>query len=358
MDEILKAIESGDMQPALEFFGSLDPKEQKGFLEQVGSLRDANAARFLSTLLPTLDSKDLKKQVKKLLFHLKTQGIQVDEPRITGDSVLKKVEVAREQVALLSNYDHEGIRVVLFAFEVRRKHFVFTHTTQRFGEGMLEIMSAPMDKKDLDGLLADYRARTRSSMVLVDISPAYALYLTEEASRQSGKKVEEIRALKRLATALAGDVRTPNDIHGLQAPASGPEPSWQQVVAGPLFQPFVPSWPHMEEDVKAFDATVRPQIVLPPYVIEEKKVSFLKELAALDRMKSLRTHLSRMLEDYAYLLYRTGEYAGYNALIKTIRSTDGLESIMQFFLEKSLDRKKEEERQTAGLIVNPYTRNP
>lgn len=359
MDDMWSIIKSGDIQAGLDHFASLPAEQRRGFLEQVGSVKDNNAARLLSALFPTLDQKDLKKLVKKLLFHLKTQGVQVDEPVVSGDSALKKVEVARDQIALVSNYDHEGIRVVLLAFEMRKKQFIFTHVTQHFGEGLADMMSAPIDKQGLDGLIRDYRTRTRSSMVLVDVSPRYALYLIEEASTTSGKQTEEIKGLKRLATGLKGDIKTPADIYTLQPPLSGPEVSWQQVVSGASFEPFTLSWKGLEEDRKEFHSIVNPQIVLPPYVVEEKKTAYLKELAALDRMRPLQLHLSRMLEDYAYLFYCRGEYAGYAALVSVLQSTDTLDALMQFFLKKSLGQKeKEQQQQAPGLIVDPYTRKP
>lgn len=358
MENILNTVKTGDIQAGIDLFASLPPEQHRQFLDRVGSLKDANAARLLSALFPTLDQKDLQKLVKKLLFHLKTQGIQVDEPLAAGDSALKKVEITREQTALLSNYDHEGIRVVLLAFELRRKQLVFTHVTQRFGEGLVDMMSAPIDKKGLDGLISDYRSKTKNAMVLVEISPRYALYLIEEGSASSGRHSEEIKGLKRLAAGLTGDIRTPADIHQLQASLSGPEVSWRQVVSGASFESIRLMWKELDEDQKEFDSIVNPQIVLPPYVVEEKKTAYLKGLAVLDRMKPLKLHLSRIFEDYAYLFYCRGDYAGHSALISALQSSDTLDAVMQFFLNRSLEKKEKKPDKAPGLIVDPYTRKP
>jgi hypothetical protein len=358
VDDILSAIQSGDTQAVVEYFTALSLDKHRQFVEQVGSLKSETAAYVLTALYPIVEQKDLKKLVKKLLFHLKTQGIQVDEPVVAGDSVLKKVEVTKEQMALGSNYDHEGIRVLLLAFELRKKQFVFTHVTQRFAEGLVDMMSAPIDKQGLDGLISDYRSKTRSSMVLVDISPSFVMHLIEEASKGSGKKADEVRGLKRLATGLTGDVRTFSDIYHLQAAPSGSEVSWQQVVASSLFEPFSLSWKEMEEDRKEYNSIAHPQIVLPPHIVEEKRMVYLKGLAALDRMKPLQLQLSRAIEYYAYLFFRRGEHASYTALIGALQSTDALDAVIQFFLKKSLEQKEETPQQAPGLIVNPYTRKP
>jgi hypothetical protein len=251
--------------------------------------------------------------------------------------------------------------VVLLAFELRKKQFVFTHVTERFGEGLVDVMSAPIEKKSLDGLIHDYRSRTRSPMVLVDISPVYAIYLIEEAARHSGKQLEEIKGLKRLATDLTGDIRTPSDIYRLHVPDSVFDVSWQQVLTGPVFEPFNLTWKEIEEDRKEFHAIVNPQIVLPPHVVEEKKMTYLRALAVSEKMKPLRIQVSRMLEDYAYLFYRQGEYANCTALLKVVQADETADLVLQFLLKKSLEQKEDDKKQheqASGLIINPYARRP
>jgi hypothetical protein len=359
MDDILRAIQSGDADVGVEYFTTLPPEGRKEFLDKVCSLKSLPAAQLLTALYAQVEQKDLKKLIKKGLFHLRTQGIEIVKPVASEESVLKKVAITKEQMAFASNYDHESIRVFLVAFEMRKKQFVFTHATQRFGEGLVDMMSAPMDRQGLDSLIREYRARTRSPMVLVDISPIYATYLMEEASRQSGKQVDEVRGLRRLTSDFAGDIRVPSDIHHLQVSEEIAEVSWQEVVAGTIFEPFRLSWKGMEGDHKEYDSIVRPQIVLPPHVIEEKKTAYLRELAASVRMKALQPMLSRMLEDYAYLFHRQGYYAGFKTLLKVVDSAESLDAVMQFLIKKSMDQKtKEEEPQQPGLIVSPYTRKP
>lgn len=362
VDDILKTIESGNIPAAVEYVASLPPDEVKPFLDRIGSLKSDQAARLLTALYPTVGQKDLKKLIKKMLFHLKTQGVRVEEPAAPGEPVLKKIQTTKEQIAFASNYDHEDIRVLLLAFELRKKQFIFTHATQRFAEGLVDMMSAPMDRQGLDSLTNDYRARTRRPMVLVEISPLYATYLLEEASRQSGRQIEEIRGLKRLTADFTGDVRNPADIHKLQSRGSLPETSWQQVLAHEMFEPFTLQWKDMEKDRRDYDSIVHPQIVVPPHIVEDKKGAYLRELAESEKIQALRPLLLRMFEDYAYLLFRLGEYNGYSALLAALQSTETFDPVIRFLLRKSLDQKQKEEEQQAqqqpGLIVNPYRQKP
>ena len=91
---------------------------------------------------------------------LKTQGIRVEEPKISGESVLKKVEAVREQKAFLSNYDPEDTRVVLLAFEIKKRQFVFMHAVSHFSKGLLELAAVPISGNELDAILKDYLRRT------------------------------------------------------------------------------------------------------------------------------------------------------------------------------------------------------
>ncbi|HAR96596.1 MAG TPA: hypothetical protein DCR97_11640, partial [Deltaproteobacteria bacterium] len=317
-------------------------------------------ARCLTALYAKVEEKDLRKLIKKALFHLKTQGIQTEAPVAPGEPVLRKVAgTAKEQIAFTSNYDHEATRVLLIAFEVRRKQFIFTHATQRFGEGLVDMMSAPMDRQGLDGLIRDYRSRTRGPMVLVDISPSYAMYLMEEAARQSGRQAEEIKGLKRLTADFTGDIRAPSDIYRLKAPETVAEIPWQEVVDETVFGPFNLPWKDREGDRKEYDAIAHPQIVLPPHVIAEKRAIYLKGLVASEKMKPLRQSFSRMLEDYAYLFFRQSRYAHFAALLKALGSAESLDAVIQVFLAKSIDQESEKkQQQQSGLIVSPYSRNP
>jgi len=61
--------------------------------------------------------------------------------------VLKKVETAREERAYLSNYDPDGTRVVLLAFEMRKKQFIFMHAISHFSKGLMELATFPVSER-------------------------------------------------------------------------------------------------------------------------------------------------------------------------------------------------------------------
>jgi len=149
MDEIITAIvEGGDIEKAAEEVLALPPLQQEEILQRLGGIKKESAGRFLSLLYPRLSDKGLRKLVKKSLFHLKTLGITVEEPKAAGESVLRQpVEIFRDSMGLMSNYDAASTRVVLAAVEVKKNHFLFSHAIIHFTDGLLRLMSMTVVRK-------------------------------------------------------------------------------------------------------------------------------------------------------------------------------------------------------------------
>lgn len=359
MDDIIRAIDEGvDPQGAVEDVLALSPAELEDLLARVGRTRSENAGRFLALLYPRLSDKKLRKLVKKDLFRLKTLGIHVEEPKATGESVLRKVETSREALGLMSNYDAAHTRVVLAAVELKRNRFLFSHAIIHFSEGLLEMMSLGVGRAQLQDLVRDYVARTQSPMVLVSASPPYAGYVIEEASGISGRKAEDARSLNRMLSATGGDVRKPADIYGLEPDTPFEAASPDTVLGDEFFQPFMLQWKGMEEDGKNLNDVINPAIVLPPAVIEERKGAFLRGLAEKESVRGLSDRFKRMLEDSAYLFFCLKEHALYAGVIGLLKDPEATKKAFIRFIEKTLremEKKKEQQQQQPGVIIDPYS---
>jgi hypothetical protein len=356
MEEIITSIARGtQLEEAVVRTMGLPKGQQEALVEAIGGIKSENAARFLSLLYPRLSDKSLQKLVKRALFRLKTQGIRVEEPRAPGESVLKKVEASREARAFLSNYDNEQTRVAIVAFEMKKNQFLFSHAIVRFSHGLVELKSLPVARADLEGILGDYFARTRPPMVLPQVSAPYAAYVVEEASNLSGKEIEEARSLHHIVGAVKDHVRRPDDIY-LLAADTAVAPSWESVLAHEIFQPFVLDWPGMEEDRKRLDDVVNPAIVLPPYVVEERRQTFLSDLAENERVAPKLAPFRRMLEDYAYLLYSLKDFDNYKGLVDQLRDQAAVRKAFLHFVMKAFEKREaKEDRPQPGVIVDPYS---
>jgi biotin operon repressor len=355
MEELIKAIESGDREAAVSAFLALPHDRQIDIIDKLREAKSETVSAFLSAALEKISEKAVQKAIKKLLFRLKTQGVQVEEPRMKGESVLKRVEVEREQMAFFSNYDPEGTRVVLLAFEIKKKQFVLIHAMSHFSGGLLELAVVPVPKDELDAILRDYLWRTQRPMVLPPISPRYASYLIDEASGLSGKYGDELRDLKPLMKGLKGAVQTPEDIQALNVPEGTGSRTIEAVLSNPIFEPFPLTWDSMEQDKQELEGFVNPSIVLPPYVVEERRQAFLKKLVEGEKLKPTVRFLKRMFEDYAYLFHALGEFEGFRSIADRLSDDQFMQDALFFFMKKSLDKKEAEQ---PGVLVDPFKQQP
>ena len=288
VEEILKNLQSdGDLEAAVEAYVSLTSQEKGDLLEKMRGIKTEQAALFLSQALDRTAERDIQKSIKRLLFMLKTQGIRVEEPKISGESVLKKVEAVREQKAFLSNYDPEDTRVVLLAFEIKKRQFVFMHAISHFSKGLLELAAVPIPRDELDTILKDYLRRTERPMVLPPIAPKYASFLIEEASGLSGTHTDELRNLKPLMTGLKGPVQKPDDIYTLPVPQETRSKSLQAILSDPIVEPFMLSWESIEADKKELDRCCKPSYS-GPALCHRRKASGIHKRARSGRQAQVR----------------------------------------------------------------------
>jgi hypothetical protein len=356
MEAVLKNLQSdGDLEAAVEGYVSLPSHEKVDLLEKIRGSKTERVALFLSKVLDRTTEREVQKSIKRLLFTLKTQGIRVEEPKISGESALKKIESVREQKAFLSNYDPENTRVVLLAFEMKKRQFVFIHAILHFSKGLQELAAIPISRDELETVLKDYRRRMERPMVLLPIAPRYASYLIEEASNLSGTHTDELRNLKPLMTGLKGPVQKSDDIYTLPVPQQTRPKSPQAILSDPILEPFILTWESIEADRKELDAVVNPSIVLPPYVVEERRQLFINGLLQGEKLKAVGRSLKRMLEDYAYLFYAAEEFPSFKGVAEGLRDDKFFEDALLFFVKKSLEKKEEKQ---LGVLVDPFKQNP
>jgi hypothetical protein len=358
MEEILKAIENAmDVEKKVEAFFVLPDDEKQALLEKLQGMRTETLGIFLNAVYPEEKNKKILKLIRKLLFKLKSSGVKVEELKITGEPVIKKIKEAYERRGFVSNYDHTHTRLVVAGFEIKKNNYIYLNAEIHFTEGLVELISAPVDKKGFEGILKAYRDDTKLFMVIEEISPAYAVYLIEEASRQSGKYRDEIKSLKSFATGIVDGIHKPEEIYALPIPGTSETISPEVIFNHVIFEPFFITWVSIEEDTKTYNSAGSGAIVLLQHMAEEKKKEFLKTLIERYDMKSVLPSLKRMMEDYAYLFYCMKEFSYYKGLMEYLKNENAPSEALSYFLKKSLEavkEKPEEKQLDGGLIVNPY----
>jgi hypothetical protein len=188
------------------------------------------------------------------------------------------------------------------------------------------------------------------------VSAPYAGYLIEEASTISGKNSDEARSLSRLLSGAKGDVRKPADIRRLSAPSDALPASVEAVLGDEIFEPFLLLWTGIEEDRKKLAEAVNPSIVLPPYVIEERKQAFLKELTDSERIAAILPSFRRMIEDTAYLFHSLKQTDRFEGAIGILNEPRLGKTALRYFVQKTLDDlEKKEKAQKPEILIDPQT---
>jgi hypothetical protein len=358
MDEIIQAILEGkEPNQALDNALALPQSEQEELIRRLGALKSPLTGAFLSALYPRLSDRVIQKLVKKAIFHLKTLGIAVEGPKAAGESALKPIDTSREAMGLLSNYDGESLRVILAAVELKKNQFLFSHAISHFSNGLVDLQSMAVSRPQLEELTRDYVARTKSPILLTEISPLYAGYLIEEAASISGHDTEDARSLNRMLSSAKGNARKPADIYLFETEADLVPASSEAVLGDELFKPLTLDWRGIEEDRKRLNDAISPGIVLPSSAIRERKTDFFVELVKKEQIQPVLPAFKRMLEDSAYLFYCLKELPLYAGIMSLLKAPDGVEAALTYFLDKALTEreKKEEQHQQPGLIVDPYS---
>jgi uncharacterized tellurite resistance protein B-like protein len=320
MEEIIQAIsDAADLKNKAEEFSHLSSEKKIELLQKIKDIKSGAAGTFLNMVYPDEKDKDIQKLIKKLLFRLKTVGVKVDEPKITGEPALRKIEEKREHRGFISNYDPEGTRLVCAAFGIKKNYFLFINAITHFSDGVLELTSAPVDRRNLETILNEYRQRTSNSIVFVEISPKYASYIIDETSAYSGKFAQEVKQLKQFTSNIKSEIQKPEDVYNLEIPDKTNPLPMEKILSNDIVEPFKLSWKTLENDKKEFANIGSSTIVLPPYMVEEKKQAFIKTLLERDDSKQKLPLIRRMMEDYAYIFHCLHEYGAHKGLIEMLK---------------------------------------
>jgi hypothetical protein len=217
----------------------------------------------------------------------------------------------------------------------------------------MDLKLAPVTKQDYDTIIAQYQADTTKSILFVEISACYAARLIEEADARFHRYAEDVRHMKQFASALTDEIQGPEDLYGLAIPDETGPMSVPDLLLHDVFAPFTVIWDSLETDRNALADLGSSTIVLPAHMEEEKRQTFLRTLLDSEALTTRIPFMKRVLEDYAYIFYRTGQMDYFKGVIDLLKVEKGPYAALAFFAGRSLEPVKTPESQP-GLIVNPY----
>jgi hypothetical protein len=352
IDEILNSIgDAGRLKENVKGFITLSAQEKVELLGALRGVKTETTGRFLSLAYPEEKDVRLQKLMRTLLFRLKTQGIHIEEPREAEEPVLRKIEVERAHKGFMSNYDPEGTRLVMAVFEGRKNNFALFHAITHFSQGLLELTTAPVDRRNMELIVQEFADQTKKPFVFVEISARYATHVIEEASARSGKYVEQTAELHRMAAHVKNEIQRPGDLSMLPIPDDTKPLSLEQVLQNGIFASFAVAWDTLDQDKKEYEGIGTSSIILPPHMMEEKKQDFIKTVLDRSGMRSRIPLMKRMMEDYGYILYQLKLFEAYRGLMDTSKEAWTAEKAFLYYVRKSLEKMDEKQ---PGLIVSPY----
>ena len=136
MEDIIRAINSAvDVEKKAEVFCVLPDDEKQALLEKLQGTKTETLGLFLNTIYPVEKNEKIQKQIRKLLFKLKSAGIKVEEPKNAGEPVIRKIKEVYEQRGFVSNYDHTHTRLVVAGFEIKRNNYIFLNARDTHRRG-------------------------------------------------------------------------------------------------------------------------------------------------------------------------------------------------------------------------------
>ncbi len=356
MNEFMDKIHDQDSLEEIErLYNTLSIGERKKILDSVKGVKDDRAGKFLNRILSDEKDKGLRKEIKTLLFRLKTVGVAIEESRPSGESALRKIVEKRIQQGFTSNYDFENIRVVVAVFEVKKNSFLFMNAVIHFLEGIVDLKIMPLDKKNVEAILDKYREGSNDTIIFLEVSPQYALYLVEEADARSRKFADEVRELKQFSSSvmMIDGIQKPEDIYALNPDESIEPASMETLLSDPLFTPLTLTWDTIEDDRKTYAGLGESTIILPSHMVEEKRRAFIADLIERDSLRGCGSLIRRTLEDYAYMFYLIGRFDCFSGVMEVLRHKDGPSSVLARYAEKMLDTQEQADRKS-GVIVSPY----
>ena len=331
-------------------------EERASILSSLAREKTEDVASILKTLYEHEDDKELLKTIRRLIFHLRTRGLKVEEQKKKGSPVLRRVIKERFAKGYVSSYDKELNRIVLLVNELKKDILLVTHAITNLRKGIEELKSGEANVSDyFSWLERQKKALLQDDIFIAEISAHYALYLMEEASRNSKGFREDIEFLKGLLSKspASKEIRDPSQIYELYKDI-GESISVSTLMNHKIFSNLFLLWEGMEKDRAEYEKIGEAPIVLPQYLKEQKKKEYVRELVEKERLSQIKRDIKRVLEDYAYILNSEGDHPYARAIIAALNNQNTFEEILFHFLEKSLSETFYEEHETDKLIVSPH----
>lgn len=337
-------------------FFELSDASKMELLNLLSSSREGITGRFLNLIYEHEEDKNILKQIRKVLYALKTKGITVDEPVSKGTPVLKKkIQTDHKKViSYITNYDYYNQMAVLIGIESKKKIFFLVNGEIEFPTGLKELTITPFVRDEFDSILTSVRHEKGDKLAIAEAPANFTFRVLKEASNTSKRFIDEIRSLNGILKDNTMIFKTEFDLSNLPIPEDIAPLDVEDILKHAFFGLFRFKWDGIEVYKKAYMDISNPCIILPQYLLEEKKKAFFDSLLKKEDIMRLIPVLKTVFEVYAFIFHAYKEYAHYKGMVDYLKKDSSLTRAVLYLLEREFESQKEPHNGTDRFIINPY----
>ena len=371
LDRVFSSLAKHKGEEIYPFFMSILGREEKFDLplaDSLGRWNSPEAGILLLRLAEKSSSRAVLKSVRKSIYRLRSQGLEVGEIRDASPAVFHPPQPIPAE-GFLSSLDGTGTRMVWLVRPQPPRGVAAFHALITDSQGIMDFQAFETSRKKFHDYVEEFRKQ--APWEIVEADPEYCLGLMIEASDLNSKKGE----------APPGDFPKWKTLMG--SPPARPlrpiihlylkEEEWKNRSdlldrTGSLFEnPSFQSWYLEEEEAKKYLALLKEasesRLVLTPYQKEGRVIEVYRQAVEELFPRERRALFRRRLEEMAYILWKTGkEDEARMSFVAALgmETEGGILSIHPFLLElvkRSLTFLLEEEakkqNKESDLLIKP-----
>jgi hypothetical protein len=371
LERVFSSLVKNKAEEIYPFFQSILGREEKIDLplaDSLGRWNSPEAGILLQRLAEKSSSRAVLKNVRKSIFRLKSQGLEIDEIRDASPAVFHPAQPIPAE-GFLSTLDGTGTRMVWLVRPQPPRGVAAFHALITDSQGIMDFQAFETSRKKFHEYVEEFRKQ--APWEIVEADPEYCLGLMIEASELHSKKGET----------PPGDFLKWKTLMG--SPPAMPlqplihlylkEEEWKKRSdlldrTGSLFEnPYFQTWYLEEEEAKKYLTLMKEasesRLVLTPYQKEGRVIEIYRQAVEELFTGERRALFRRRLEEMAYVLWKTGkENEAQMSFVAALgmETEGGILSIHPFLLElvkRSLTLFLEEEAKKqskeSDLLIKP-----
>ena len=348
-------------------------KEDSDLDEKIINLLAPNATaevgEIFSNMLKKTKDKNLRRLLKRHLFHMKSKGLEVVIPETDESEPLKIVNLEPSQATVyISGIDYVGDRLIFLSKSVLRWGVLFFQITLSDQDGIKNFSAFDLKRKEIKNFLK--KISEDGVVQFIDITPEYGYFLIDEAYQMNLQKgiplPEQFNHWKVEIDDLRGSVNEPiiyscishDTIH--KATLNATPHQYHSLFELEEFKSWFLEprlvWRYLEK-LRAIEES---PLVLDPLHVEQRREAIFSEAVQKIFDEDFRKIYQRRLEETAYMLFRTNKEEEANCALCAAwdLKPQGIASEKQGFLQKLVHRsilfyaEGTERRRNNSLIVH------